>query len=118
MSRRGRVARRLACIVWLLLAASVAYWPAGRSGIGWTSAAIALVPLLLPLAGLARGSRRAYGFAALMLAPALTLGITELVANASARGRATVTLALILAAFASLIAALRSAPASHARKES
>jgi uncharacterized membrane protein len=117
VNRRGRAARRLAGIVWLLLAASVAYWPAGRSGIGWTTAAIALVPLLLPLAGIARGSRRAYGLAALMLAPALALALTELVANESARTRATATLALVFLAFASLIAALRSAPASPARKE-
>lgn len=117
MSRRVRAARRLALIAWLALAASVAAWPAGGSGIGWPTAALALAPLLFPLAGIARGSRRAYGLGALMLAPALALAVTELVANERAQSRAILTLALILVAFAALIAALRTAPANPARRE-
>jgi uncharacterized membrane protein len=118
MSGRPAWARWLALAAWLLLAASVALWPAGDSGIAWWTTALAGIPLLLPLAGIARGTPRAYRFATLMLTPVFVLAVMELLANAAARGRATATLTLILLAFAALIAALRSAPASRVRKES
>jgi uncharacterized membrane protein len=118
MSDRPSRARQLALAAWLLLAACVALWPMGDSGIGWGTTALAGIPLLLPLAGIARGTPRAYRYATLVLTPVFVLAVTELLANAAARGRAAATLALILLAFATLIAALRSAPASRARKES
>lgn len=118
MSDRPSWTRRLALAAWLLLAACVALWPVGDSGIGWWTTALAGIPLLLPLGGIARGVPRAYRYGTLALTPAFVLAVMELLANSAARGRAAATLALILLAFATLIAALRSAPASRARKES
>jgi uncharacterized membrane protein len=115
---RAARARTAACLAWLALIAFVSFWPAGNSGISWAAAAIATIPLVLPFAWLLRGSRLAYGFAMLALAPVLALAVMELLANAAARTRAAMTLALILVAFASLIAALRAMPATRARKES
>jgi len=111
MSDPARTARHLAIGGWLLLAASVACWPfIGASGISLATASIAFLPLLLPLAGIARGSRRAYRLAALTLAPALALTVTEFLVNVPSRPWTGTTLALILLAFASLVAALRTAP--------
>jgi uncharacterized membrane protein len=117
MSDRPSRTRRLALTAWLLLVVCVASWPAGDSGIAWWTTALAGIPLLLPLAGIVRGTARAYRYATLMLTPVFALTVMELLANAAARGRATATLALILLAFAALIAALRSEQASRARTE-
>ena len=103
-------ARRLAIGVWLLLAASIAAWPIKATGIGLTTTAIALLPLFLPLPGLVRGRRRTLQWSPLTLAPALALALTEILVNASARTCVTLTLALILAAFATIVAALRISP--------
>ncbi len=100
--------RRLATAAWLLLIASIAKWPFGAAGIGPFTTAIALLPLLLPLPGLFMGRRRTLQWAPLTLAPALALALTEVLVNAPARKLVTLTLALILVAFAMLIAALRS----------
>lgn len=111
MSDRARTARHLATGAWLLLAVSIASWPLiDTSGIGFATASIAFLPLLLPLAGIARGSRRAWRLAALTLAPALALAVTEYLVNVPSRPWTGTTLALILLAFASLVAALRSPP--------
>ena len=103
-------ARRLAIGVWLLLAASIAAWPIEATGIGLTTTAIALLPLLLPLPGLVRGRRRTLQWSTLTLAPVLALALTEILVNAAARIYVTLTLALILAAFATVVAALRVSP--------
>jgi uncharacterized membrane protein len=110
MSDRARITRRIALTGWLLLTVSIACWPLGSSGIGWAIALLALLPLLLPLPGIARGLRRSFGWAPLTLAPALALSLVEILVNAAGRPRATLTLALALAAFAALVAALRAAP--------
>lgn len=110
MSERARIAHRAAVVAWLAIAASVACWPIGASGIGWPTTVLAFLPLLLPLAGIARGSRRAYRVAPMTLAPALALAVTEFLVNEPARLRTGASLALILVAFASLVAALRTAP--------
>lgn len=102
--RAGR-ARLAALLTWFALLASVACWPA--AGINPALAAIAGLPLLLPVPGLVRGMPRALRFAPLAEAPALALAITEVLANPAARVAASVTLALVLAAFAAVIAALR-----------
>jgi uncharacterized membrane protein len=111
MSDRARTTRRVATATWLGLIASVAIWPLPVAGIGAIGALIAGLPLLLPLAGLARGSRRAFQAAPMALAPALALSITECLANPEARIAAGVTLALAFAAFAAILAALRALPA-------
>jgi uncharacterized membrane protein len=104
--------RRLAIIVWVLLTASVAAWPFAAAGIGPVTTAIAALPLLLPLPGMIRGRYRTLRWASLAMAPALALALTEILVNVPARGPATLTLALILAAFAIIIAALRTSPRS------
>jgi uncharacterized membrane protein len=110
MSDRAGVARRVALAAWLLLAVSVAAWPFAGAGIGRLSAAIALLPLVFPLPGLVRGSRQALRAAPMALAPALAITLTEIVANPAARLPAGASLALILSAFAAILAALRAAP--------
>ena len=100
--------RRLAAAAWLLLIASIAAWPFIAAKIGPLTTLVALLPLLMPLPGLVMGWRRTLQWSPLTLAPALALALTEILVNTPARWIATLTLALILATFASLIAALRS----------
>jgi uncharacterized membrane protein len=108
--RRAGVANRAAVGAWLALIVSVLCWPLGASAAGWITTAIAFLPLLLPLPGLARGARRTQSWAPLTLAPVLALALTELLVNPAARWRYAATLLLILVAFAALLAALRAAP--------
>jgi uncharacterized membrane protein len=110
MSWPAGAARRLALAAWLLLAASIAAWPFAGAAIGRLSAAIAFLPLLLPLPGLARGMRQSWRAAPMALAPALAVAITEILVNPPARPLATATLALLLVAFAALVLALRATP--------
>jgi len=104
---RSGGARRAALLAWLALVASVASWP--LAGTGVALAALAGLPLLLPVAGLARGTPRTLRWAPLTQAPALALALTEVLANPAARTVASLTLALLLLAFASVIAAQRTA---------
>jgi uncharacterized membrane protein len=101
---------RFALAAWIALSLSVACWPLGPGAIGPLATAFALLPLLAPLRGMARGRRRTLRWAPLTMAPALTIALTEVVVNEAARIRAAATLALILAAFAAVIAALRRPP--------
>jgi len=101
---------RVAVAAWLLLMLSVAAWLHWSTGIGRVFTAIAFLPLLLPLPGLLGRSSRALRAAPLALAPVLTLAPTEILANPPARPWAGLSLALVLAAFAALIAAIRTAP--------
>lgn len=105
----ARAVCRVALAVWLTLLISVACWPLGDGGIGPLTTALAFLPLLAPLSGMARGAGRALRWAPLTLAPALALALTEILVNPAGRTRASVSLALILAAFAAVIAALRRA---------
>ncbi len=106
----GLPMNRVAVAAWLALLLSVLCWPLGPSAIGWPITAIAFLPLLLPLPGLVRGTRRTQSWAPLALAPALAMALTEVLVNPGVRLRVTLTLALILAAFAAILAALRRAP--------
>ena len=108
--QRARAAGRIAAGAWLLLILSVLCWPLGASTVGWATTAIAFLTLLPPLPGLARGTRRTQSWAPLTLAPVLALSLTEVLVNPAARARVAVTLALVLAAFAAILAALRAAP--------
>jgi uncharacterized membrane protein len=110
MSDRASVAHRIVLLAWLLLAASVAAWPFAGAGIGGFSSALAFLPLLLPLPGLARRSRTSLRASPMALAPALAIAITEVLVNPPARPLAAVTLGLILAAFAAIVGSLRAAP--------
>lgn len=110
MSPRAAAARRVAVAAWLLLVLSVVAWPFFAEVIGWPWAAVALLPLLLPLPGLLGRSGSALRAAPLALAPALAVAITEIVANPPARAMAGLSLALAFVAFASIIAAIRVSP--------
>jgi len=105
--RRAQALARAALAAWLALAVSIACWPLGESGIGWLATALAGLPLLPAVPGIARGARRTFSWAPLALAPVLALSLTEILVNAAARTRATASLALAFIAFAALIATLR-----------
>ncbi len=102
--------RLLAAGVWVLLLASIAAWPFTAAGVGAITTVIALAPLLMPLPGLMRGRRRTLQWSALTLAPPLAMALTEILVNAPARAPATLSIALIFAAFATVVAALRILP--------
>jgi len=110
MNLRTASTRRIAVAAWLLLMLSVAAWALEFVGIGRVFAAIAFLPLLLLLPGLLGNSGRALRTAPLALAPALALAVTEVLANPSARLWAGLSLALVFAAFAAIIAAIRTSP--------
>jgi uncharacterized membrane protein len=104
------MARGAVIAAWLALAGSIALWLAPDSGIGIAATLIAGLPLLLPLPGLLRGARRSLAAAPMTLAPALALAVTEFLVNPPARPFAGATLALAFAAFAGILAALRTLP--------
>jgi uncharacterized membrane protein len=110
MNEPARTARCAAIAAWLALAGSVALWQVSGSGIGVIATLIAGLPLLLPLPGVLRGARRSLRAAPMMLAPALALAVTEFLVNPPARPFAGATLALVFAAFAGILAALRTLP--------
>jgi uncharacterized membrane protein len=97
----------------LVLAAALelAPWPAGLLlALAW------LAPLLLPLAGVLRGSRRTCAWATLCVAPYLIAGVTETIANPALRALAAAIVFAGLAWFAALIRYLRvTRPATGAR---
>jgi uncharacterized membrane protein len=106
----ARTARGAAIAAWLALAGSIALWQVAASGIGIVATLVAGLPLLLPLPGLLRGARRSLRAAPMTLAPTLAIAVTEFVVNPPARPFAGVTLALVFAAFAGILAALRTLP--------
>lgn len=108
--RSDGATHRIAIAAWLALLLSVLCWPLGPAAVGWPITAIAFMPLLLPLPGLVRGTRRTQSWAPLALAPALAMALTEVLVNPAVRPRVALTLALILAAFAAILAALRARP--------
>ncbi|MGQ0428332.1 MAG: DUF2069 domain-containing protein [Gammaproteobacteria bacterium] len=107
---KGAGARRAALAAWVALIASVFAWPFAAPGTDDAFALVAGLPLLLPLPGIARGTRRTLSWAPLAETPALAFALMEVVANPAARPAAAATLALVLVAFAAVIAALRSSP--------
>ena len=106
----ARAARRASLVLWLALMISIGSWPWIPSAPGTAPSLAALLPLLLPLAGILRGKRRTLSWAPLAIAPALAITLTELLVDPAARAVIGVTLVLVLAAFAAVIAALRAAP--------
>lgn len=88
----------------LVLAAALysAPWPANLLlALAW------LAPLLLPLPGVLRGSRRTSAWATLCVAPYLIAGVTETIANPALRALAGAIVFAGLAWFAALIRFLR-----------
>ena len=111
MKDRAAATRFAALAAWMMLGASIAFWPLPAVGIGAFAALLAGLPLLLPLPGLLHGRRRAFRAAPMALAPALAVSITEILVTPQARIAAAATLALAFVAFAAILAALRAAPA-------
>jgi uncharacterized membrane protein len=79
-----------------------AYWPAS---LAWL--AVLLVPVLLPLPGLWRRTRRTCAWATLCVAPYFAYGTTEVIANPVVRAEAGAILFASLAWFVSLVYCLR-----------
>lgn len=101
--------RALALTSCALLTAVVTVWqlsptPTGR---GALNALLLSIPALAPAVGLWRGSRYTYRWASLCVMPYFVVGLTEVIANPSARVWAASLLALSLTWFAALIAFLR-----------
>jgi uncharacterized membrane protein len=90
-----------------------ASWPAS---VGWL--AVLLIPVLLPLPGLWRRTRRTCAWATLCVAPYFAYGITEVIANPAVRVEASAILFASLAWFVSLVYCLRvTKPVDPGRQE-
>lgn len=104
-----RRARRLsiggAALLGGCVLAATLHGATGPARLGWS--VLALVPLLLPLPGLVRGSRRTCAWATLCVAPYFLYGLTEVVANPAVRTLAAAILFASLGWFASLVYCLR-----------
>jgi uncharacterized membrane protein len=104
-ARAARRARTIALGAWAAVAASLLAWPfAGYPG---RLCALAALPLLAPLPGLAAGRRYTYAWATLFSIAYLVFALTELLANPAARWVAGASLLLVFAWFCSMIAYLR-----------
>jgi len=78
------------------------------ASLGW--AALLLLPVLLPLPGILRGTPRTFAWATLCVAPYFLYGLTEVIANPALRTSAGAILFASLAWFASLVYGLRAVP--------
>jgi len=109
LQRQASFARNcvLALIAALLLTLWSWQWLRAPSWASALWAAIASVPILIPLVGIIRGNSRAFAFATLCLTPYFIAGISESIVNASARVWAVTLLGLSLLIFFALIAWLR-----------
>jgi uncharacterized membrane protein len=93
--------------IWLWVAVSLSLMAWIFVGYPWLLCVIAVVPLLLPLNGLARGRRYTYAWATLFAIPYLAFALTELLVNPQARWVASVSLLLVFAWFCTMILFLR-----------
>lgn len=107
--RSRQRARHVALVAAAVLAACVAAaalrsasWPAN---LAWL--VVLLLPLLAPLPGLVRGTRRTYAWATLCVTPYFIYGVMEVIANPSVRGAAAAILFASLAWFIALVWYLR-----------
>ncbi|MDE2296007.1 MAG: DUF2069 domain-containing protein [Gammaproteobacteria bacterium] len=107
----ARRARSLALGAWAAVAASLLAWP--LAGYPWRLCALAALPLLAPLPGLATGRRHTYAWATMFAVAYLVFALTELLANPAARWVAGASLLLVFAWFCSMIAYLRFSRARH-----
>lgn len=97
---------------WLgAMAVNLAWRLAGPASSGETLLLLATVgALLLPLHGLWALERRTLGWAPLALAPAMTVALTELIANPGERWLAAAAALSCFLALAGIVAALRRLP--------
>jgi uncharacterized membrane protein len=105
----ARHARNFVLACGVLLASCVLYAALGSGG--WPGnlllAAGLLLPLALPVPGIARYRRRTYAWATLCVTPYFIYGTTEVVANPQVRVAAGGILLASLALFVGLVAFLR-----------
>ena len=108
--RRLRLA---ACAATVLLLAPVMHWTLIAPTTTRVVAGVVLaLPLVVGLPFLYIRRRRSYAWMTLALAPALVLGLTEVVANPAMRSWAALLLFGVLAVFALLVAYLRATRSS------
>ncbi len=98
-------ARVIALGAWAAVAASLLAWP--LAGYPWRLCALATLPLLAPLHGLATGRRYTYAWATLFAVAYLVFALTEVLANPAARWVAGASLLLVFTWFCTMIAYLR-----------
>lgn len=98
-------ARSLTLGLWVAIALSFAAWM--MVGYSWLLCMMAILPLLAPLNGLARGRRYTYSWATLFAIPYLAFTVTELLVNPAARWVAGLSLLLLFAWFCTMILYLR-----------
>ena len=101
--------RRLTVALWTALALSLLGWV--FVGYPWPLCALAVLPLLAPLRGIATGRRHTYAWATLFAIPYVAFALTELLVNPRARWVAGLSLILVFAWFCSMVVFLRASPA-------
>lgn len=108
-TKRLQQAQRVLVACWLLLVAILGAWLASayRPVAAILLGGFLVLPLLLPLPGLASHQPRTLRWAPLTLAPTLAWTITEVLADPSSRAFAAGVLGALLLAFAAVIACLR-----------
>ena len=116
VERAWRLTLAAAALLAVCVAAAAlreASWPAS---LGWLI--VLLVPVLLPLPGLWRRTRRTCAWATLCVAPYFAYGTTEVIANPAVRAEASAILFASLAWFISLVYCLRvTRPAGPGRQD-
>jgi len=109
-----RAARNWLLSAWLLLVGVLLIWwlsdPHGSRAALFVAKGLAIMPLLLVLPAIARGSRPASAASTLMLTFYMGWTVTELVANPSAHPIAGVALIITVACFFLLVLWLRVLP--------
>lgn len=111
-----RIARLRACVLgaWALVAVSLLPWLADdQSGpVALIVLGVVAGALAAPLPGLIRLRRYTYRWAALALAPALLVSMTEFVASPATRAYTVATAIFVFLGLAAVVAMLRSLPPS------
>jgi uncharacterized membrane protein len=102
---RADAARAVTLGAWVAFATSLLGWI--RVGYPWQLCGLAILPLLAPLSGLARGERRTYAWATLFVLPYLMFALTEALVNPRVRWMAALCVVLAFAWFCAMVAFLR-----------
>ncbi len=97
--------RRLTLGLWAAVCLSLLAW--SLAGYPWQICVLAVLPLLTPLPGLGRGSRRTYAWASLFAVPYVMFTVTELLVKPAARWVAALSLLLVFAWFCAMVLYLR-----------
>jgi uncharacterized membrane protein len=103
--RAWRLTLAAAALLAACVAAAALHGAAWPANLAWL--AVLLIPVLLPLPGLWRRTRRTCAWATLCVAPYFAYGTTEVIANPAVRVEASAILFASLAWFVSLVYCLR-----------